>query len=65
VIRKSELIANGDPTVVKVVPSPKYLEVVPVGHQRFCNLVDLLRLLRLTSPLAEDDITLDVETSFV
>lgn len=46
---------------MQVVPSPEYLEVVPVGDQRLGNLIDLLWLLRLSTSLAEDDIALYVE----
>ncbi len=61
----SDFVANGHPAIVEVVPPAEDFQVVPVGHQRLCNLVNLLRLLRLASPLTEDDITFDIEASFV
>jgi hypothetical protein len=50
---------------VKVIPAPKYLQIVAVGYKSLSNLIDLLRLLRLSSPLTEYDIALDVEAGFV
>ena len=61
----SQLISNGDPSIVKVVPAAEYLEIVAVGYQRFSYLVDFLRLLTLAAPLTEDYITLYVEAGLV
>ena len=47
---------------MKVVAPAENLKVVSVGHESLGNLVYLLRLLRLPSPLAEDHITLNVES---
>lgn len=47
---------------MKVVTPAKNLKVVSVGHESLGNLVYLLRLLRLPSPLAEDHIALNVES---
>ena len=50
---------------MEVISTPKYLKVVAVGDKSLCNLVDLLRLLRLSSPLTENDIAFNVETGFI
>jgi hypothetical protein len=50
---------------VKVIPAPKYLKIIAVGYKSLSDLIDLLWLLRLTSPLTENDIALDVEAGFV
>lgn len=61
----SQLISNGDPSIVKIVPAAEYLEIVAVGYQGLSYLVDLLRLLTLAAPLTEDYITLYVEAGLV
>lgn len=61
----SEFISDGDPSIVQVVPAAEYLEVGSVGDQGLSYLIDLFRLLTLTAPLTEDDITLYVEASLV
>ena len=50
---------------MEVIPAPKYLKIVTIGHKSFSNLIDLFWFLRLTSPLTENDITLDVEPGFI
>ena len=62
---KSQLVANGDPTIMQVVSSAKDLEVVPLGHQGLTDFVHFLRLLRLTSPHWEYDITVNVAFDFI
>ena len=47
---------------MKVVTPAENLKVVSVGHESLGNLVYLLRLLRLPSPLAEDHIAFNVES---
>jgi len=50
---------------MKVVPAAEDLKIIAVGNKSLSNLIDLLWLLRLTSPLTENDIALDVEAGFV
>ena len=47
---------------MKVVTPAENLKVVSVWHESLGNLVYLLRLLRLPSPLAKDHIALNVES---
>lgn len=50
---------------MQVVSSSKNLKVVTVWYQSFHNIIDLLRLLRLTSPLRKDNIRHNIEDGFV
>jgi len=59
----SEFISNSHPSIVKIVSAAKDLKVESIRDKSLCDLIDLLRLLGLTSSLAEDHITLDVEVS--
>ena len=62
---ESEFIANGDPAVVEVVAASKDLEIVAIGHESLCNLVNLLWFLTLAAPLAEDHIAFNVESGLL
>ena len=44
---------------MEVVPPPKDFQIVPIGHKRLNNLVDLLRFLRLPTPTRKDDVRID------
>lgn len=50
---------------MKVVPAAEDLKIIAVGNKSLSNLIYLFWLLRLTSPLTEYDIALDVEAGFV
>lgn len=44
---------------MQVVPAGKDLHVKPIGHELLNYFVDLLRLLRLATPLAKDYVAVD------
>jgi hypothetical protein len=50
---------------MKVVPAAEDLKIIAVGYKSLSDLIDLFWLLRLSSPLTEYDIALDVEAGFV
>ncbi len=47
---------------MQVVSAGKDLTVVAVGYESLCNLIDLLRFLRLAAPRSKQNVTLHVET---
>ena len=53
----SNFITDRDPFISQIIPSPKYLEVEPIGNQFFNESIGLARLLTLSPPQAEDQIT--------
>ena len=61
----SQLVAYGDPAVMKVVAAAKNLQVVALGHERLTDVVDFFRFLWLASPHAEDHVTVNVAFDLV
>jgi len=57
VCASSQLVADAEPSVAEVVPPRKDLHVKAVGNELLHVLVHLLRLLRLSPPLAVDHVT--------
>ena len=53
---QSQFIADGDPVVSEIIATTEYFEVEAVGHELLDVFVDLSGFLRLTAPLAENDI---------
>ena len=56
---RSELIADRHPTIVQVVSPSKYLKVIAIRHKILSYFIDFFRLLRLSSPLTKDDVTVN------
>ena len=54
-----DLVPDGHPIVAQVVLTRKNLQVPPVRHELFDELVNLRRLLRLPATRSEDDIAPD------
>lgn len=46
---------------MEVVPPAENFQVVPIWHEGFSQVVDFFRLLRLASPLAENNIALNIK----
>ena len=55
----SQLISDSHPTIVQVIPPSEDLQVVTIRHKVFYNFIYLFRLLRLSSPLTEDNVAVD------
>lgn len=60
IVEQSNLISNGDPAIVQVISSTEDFQIVPIGYQCFCNLIDFFWFLRLPSSLAENDIAFNI-----
>lgn len=57
----SELISNGHPPIMKIIPSAENLQIVSIRHESLSHIIDLLRFLGLASPHVENHVSLDVE----